>query len=54
MNDTSFLTWDTINRIDEQIPELSGQIELLGGDPEFRGNYSDVYRGMLGGRMASA
>ncbi|PVG00588.1 kinase-like protein [Serendipita vermifera] len=52
MSAISSLTLDTIDQIDEQIPELSGKIKLLDGPP-VRGNYSDVYRGVLKGQIVA-
>jgi hypothetical protein len=50
MNDAVSLTWQNIDAIEEQIPELSGQITVTNLQPDFMGNYSYVYRGALNGQ----
>lgn len=42
----------TMNFIPPQF-NLTGQINLLSSAPEFNGNYSSVYRGILHGRLVS-
>jgi hypothetical protein len=32
---------------------LTGQVEIQGYTPDFRGNYSSVYRGLLRGQFVS-
>jgi hypothetical protein len=39
-----------VDEIEENIPELSGQIVLNNTEPEFRGNYSYVYKGTVNGQ----
>jgi hypothetical protein len=51
MNKQRLLTSEDVDQINEEIPELSGQITLLHPQPEFVGNYSCVYRGILYGEV---
>jgi hypothetical protein len=51
MKKRRLFTMEDVDQIIEEIPELSGQITLLHPHPEFVGNYSCVYRGILHGKV---
>ncbi|PVF98959.1 kinase-like protein [Serendipita vermifera] len=53
MSKLRILTSENIDQINEEIPELSGQVKLLGPKAEFQGNYSDVYRGTFNGQVVA-
>jgi hypothetical protein len=53
MNSPLSITLQDIDGINEQIPELSGQITITKPEPDFMGNYSYVYRGTLNNQSVS-
>ncbi|PVG00589.1 kinase-like protein [Serendipita vermifera] len=53
MSRRSSLIVDSIDQIDEEIPELSGRIVITSAHPEFIGNYSHVYRGEFNGETVA-
>ncbi|PVF98961.1 kinase-like protein [Serendipita vermifera] len=53
MTTLQLLNSTDIDQIDERIPELSGQIDLIDLQPKFLGSYSHVYRGYLRGHMVA-